>query len=252
MSVNISRLNTSQSDFAEQMDQLLAWESVSDAAVQQTVVEIVTDVRQRGDAAVIEYTNRFDRTSVSDIAELELSQEQLQAALDGLSDQEREALLIAAERVRQYHDKQKQDSWQYQENDGTVLGQKVTPMDRVGIYVPGGKAAYPSSVLMNAIPAHVAGVAEIIMVVPTPDGELNQASDRRECRPKPPAGPCSDRPSPVRNRCHGAGRSRYRSRGRRCNSPERSTDRLPACPRPYHSAGGPHRPDAAISRSRGS
>ncbi|MEQ3692047.1 MAG: histidinol dehydrogenase [Thalassolituus sp.] len=156
------------------MDELLAWDSVSDASVQETVTNIVNDVRARGDDALIEYTNRFDRMSVSSMVDLELTQKQLQDALDGLDDAKRNALLVAAQRVRDYHDKQKQDSWQYSEADGTVLGQKVTPMDRVGIYVPGGKAAYPSSVLMNAIPAHVAGVSEIIMVVPTPDGELNQ------------------------------------------------------------------------------
>ncbi|TNC91286.1 MAG: histidinol dehydrogenase, partial [Thalassolituus sp.] len=174
MSINIRRFRSDQADFAQQMDELLAWEAVSDAGVQTAVTNIVNDVRARGDEALIEYTNKFDRTSVASMAELELSQEQLQAALDGLSDAERTALVTAAERVRAYHEKQKQDSWSYTEPDGTMLGQKVTPMDRVGIYVPGGKAAYPSSVLMNAIPAHVAGVSEIIMVVPTPGGELNQ------------------------------------------------------------------------------
>ncbi len=172
--MNIRRFSSAQADFSEQMNQLLAWEAVSDTTVQDTVTHIVNDVRSRGDAAVIEYTNRFDRTSVETMADLELTQVQLQEALERLPEAERTALLAAADRVRLYHDKQKQDSWRYQEADGTVLGQKVTPLDRVGIYVPGGKAAYPSSVLMNAIPAHVAGVEEIIMVVPTPDGELNQ------------------------------------------------------------------------------
>lgn len=174
MSISIRRFRSDQADFSQQMDALLAWDSVSDASVQETVTKIVNDVRVRGDDAVIEYTNHFDRMSVSSMVDLELTQKQLQDALDGLNDSQRDALLVAAKRVRDYHDKQKQDSWQYSEADGTVLGQKVTPMDRVGIYVPGGKAAYPSSVLMNAIPAHVAGVSEIIMVVPTPDGELNQ------------------------------------------------------------------------------
>lgn len=174
MSISIRRFRSDQADFSQQMDELLAWDSVSDASVQDTVTNIVNDVRARGDDALIEYTNRFDRMSVSSMVDLELTQKQLQDALDGLDDAKRNALLVAAQRVRDYHDKQKQDSWQYSEADGTVLGQKVTPMDRVGIYVPGGKAAYPSSVLMNAIPAHVAGVSEIIMVVPTPDGELNQ------------------------------------------------------------------------------
>jgi histidinol dehydrogenase len=174
VSISIRRFRSDQADFSQQMDELLAWDSVSDASVQETVTNIVNDVRARGDDALIEYTNRFDRMNVSSMVDLELTQKQLQDALDGLDDAKRNALLVAAQRVRDYHDKQKQDSWQYSEADGTVLGQKVTPMDRVGIYVPGGKAAYPSSVLMNAIPAHVAGVSEIIMVVPTPDGELNQ------------------------------------------------------------------------------
>ena len=174
MSISIRRFRSDQADFSQQMDELLAWDSVSDASVQETVTNIVNDVRARGDDALIEYTNRFDRMSVSSMVDLELTQKQLQDALDGLDEAKRNALLVAAQRVRDYHDKQKQDSWQYSEADGTVLGQKVTPMDRVGIYVPGGKAAYPSSVLMNAIPAYVAGVSEIIMVVPTPDGELNQ------------------------------------------------------------------------------
>ncbi len=174
MTISIRRFRSDQADFAAQMDALLSWESVSDTGVQQIVTDIVNDVRKRGDDALIAYTNRFDRMSVDSMAQLELSQEQLQTALDGLPDAQRVALTMAAERVRSYHEKQKTDSWQYTEADGTLLGQKVTPMDRVGIYVPGGKAAYPSSVLMNAIPAHVAGVSEIIMVVPTPDGELNQ------------------------------------------------------------------------------
>jgi histidinol dehydrogenase len=174
MTIEIRRFSSAQPDYAQQMDTLLSWEAVSDAQVQKTVSDIVFDIRTRGDAALIEYTNKFDRMNVSSMAQLELSQEQLQKALDELPVERREALLLAAGRVRSYHEKQKQDSWDYTEADGTLLGQKVTPMDRVGIYVPGGKAAYPSSVLMNAIPAHVAGVQEIIMVVPTPDGELNQ------------------------------------------------------------------------------
>ena len=174
MTIEIRRFSSAQPDYAQQMDTLLAWEAVSDAQVQKTVSDIVFDIRTRGDAALIEYTNKFDRMNVSSMAQLELNQEQLQKALDELPAERRTALLLAAERVRAYHEKQKQDSWDYTEADGTLLGQKVTPMDSVGIYVPGGKAAYPSSVLMNAIPAHVAGVQEIIMVVPTPDGELNQ------------------------------------------------------------------------------
>lgn len=174
MTIDIRRFSSDQADFSEQMDALLAWEAVSDHQVQQIVTDILADVKKRGDAAVVEYSNRFDHLHAQSMSELELGQEQLQQALDTLPQAQRDALLKAAERVRSYHEKQKQDSWQYSEADGTLLGQKVTPMDRVGIYVPGGKAAYPSSVLMNAIPAHVAGVIEIIMVVPTPGGELNQ------------------------------------------------------------------------------
>ena len=172
--LNITRLSTQQADFAEQMDALLAWEAVSDTRVNQTVDEILTRVKADGDAAVVEYTNRFDRLQVQNMAELEMTQDQLQAALDNLPAEQRNALEIAAKRVRDYHERQKGESWQYTEADGTMLGQKVTPMDRVGLYVPGGKASYPSSVLMNAMPAKVAGVGEIIMVVPTPDGDVNE------------------------------------------------------------------------------
>jgi histidinol dehydrogenase len=174
MSIEIRRLASEQADFNEQLSALLAWESVSDSQVQATVTDILWQVKQRGDAAVIEYSNRFDHLHATAMHELELNQARLQQALDGLPEEQRQALNTAAERVRRYHEKQKQDSWNYQEADGTLLGQQVTPMDRVGIYVPGGKAAYPSSVLMNALPAHVAGVQEIIMVVPTPGGELNE------------------------------------------------------------------------------
>lgn len=173
MNFSIRRLSTTAADFSQQMDALLAWEAVSDAQVQQRVADIVADVRSRGDAALVAYTNQFDRRQVSNACELEITQAQLQAALASLPQATREALETAAERVRSYHEKQRQDSWTYTQADGTVLGQKVTPLDRVGIYVPGGKAAYPSSVLMNAIPAHVAGVQEIIMVVPTPDNDVN-------------------------------------------------------------------------------
>ncbi|WP_415881999.1 histidinol dehydrogenase [Neptuniibacter sp. QD34_54] len=172
--LNIKRLDSTQADFRQQMDKLLAWEAVSDEKVNQIVNEILQRVEQEGDPAVVEYTNRFDNTSVSEMSELEMSKERLQAALDNLPQDQRQALEIAAERVRSYHERQLVDSWQYTEADGTMLGQKVTPMDRVGLYVPGGKAAYPSSVLMNAMPAKVAGVEEIIMVVPTPGGEVNE------------------------------------------------------------------------------
>ena len=172
-SVDIARLTYTQADFNQCLDQLLAWEAVSDNQVQTRVDEILAAVRAQGDLALVEYTNRFDRRSLQDAAQLCVENEQLQQALTAISPSQREALTIAAERVRSYHQHQKQDSWQYQEPDGTVLGQKITPLDRVGIYVPGGKASYPSSVLMNAIPAKVAGVDEIVMVVPAPDGELN-------------------------------------------------------------------------------
>ncbi len=171
--MNITRLVTSDTDFWPRLEQMLAWEGVSDDAVNDIVKEIIQAIRERGDAALVEYTNRFDRMSVSGMAGLEIGGERLQAALDGLSRAQREALILAAERVRRYHERQRQESWRYREDDGTVLGQQVTPLDRVGLYVPGGKAAYPSSVLMTAIPAKVAGVNELIMVAPTPDGEVN-------------------------------------------------------------------------------
>lgn len=172
--LSITRLSSTQEDFDLQLEKLLAWESVSDVKVNQIVDDILSEVKQQGDAAVVTYTNRFDLTSADTMQELELSSEHLAQALAGLPEVQRSALEKAAQRIRHYHEKQKSDSWQYTEEDGTMLGQKVTPLDRVGLYVPGGKAAYPSSVLMNAIPAKVAGVAEIIMVVPTPRGELNQ------------------------------------------------------------------------------
>ncbi|BCB08330.1 histidinol dehydrogenase [Vreelandella venusta] len=169
----IARLSTVDGAFHQHLDALLDWEGVSDKAVQARVEEILADVKRRGDSAVVEATNRFDRLSVESMEQLCLSPEQLKMAFDGLPAEQRNALSAAAERIKRYHERQKPSSWQYEEADGTVLGQKVTPLDRAGIYVPGGKAAYPSSVLMNAIPAHVAGVREIVMVVPTPDGVLN-------------------------------------------------------------------------------
>lgn len=170
------RLSTAQADFEARFQERLHWSGETDAAIEQRVAEILADVRQRGDAAVLEYTARFDGLQATVLKELELSQAELKAAFDGLPAVQREALTAAAQRVRSYHEAQKRasgESWSYRDADGTLLGQKVTPLDRVGIYVPGGKAAYPSSVLMNAIPAHVAGVGEIIMVVPTPRGEKN-------------------------------------------------------------------------------
>lgn len=170
----IARLTTRDADFDTRLETLLAWEGVSDQQVVARVDEIIAAIRQRGDAALVEYTNRFDRLSADDVEALTLTAGRLQAAFDGLPQEQRVALEHAAQRIRAYHERQKPSSWQYEEADGTVLGQKVTPIERVGIYVPGGKAAYPSSVLMNAIPADVAGVREIIMVVPTPDGVVNE------------------------------------------------------------------------------
>ncbi|MCJ8341183.1 MAG: histidinol dehydrogenase [Pseudomonadales bacterium] len=173
MNLDIKRLDANSDTFDAQLQQLLAWESVSDASVNQIVNQILQDVRKRGDQAIVEYTNKFDKTSATEMSQLQLSTEQLQDALKRIPKHQRDALTKAAERVRRFHERQADSSWQYQDDDGTVLGQKVTPIDKVGIYVPGGKASYPSSVLMNAIPAKVAGVAEIIMVVPTPNGQLN-------------------------------------------------------------------------------
>ncbi|MGB0734161.1 MAG: histidinol dehydrogenase, partial [Pontibacterium sp.] len=166
--------DTRQDDFDTQLNELLAWESVSDAKVNKIVDDILADVKVRGDAAVVEYTNRFDGLSSVDMAELEVDQATLHNYLENLPAKQRDALEVAAKRVRSYHERQAASSWQYTEEDGTMLGQKVTPMDRVGLYVPGGKASYPSSVIMNAMPANVAGVQEIIMVVPTPKGEVNE------------------------------------------------------------------------------
>ncbi|MDD0810348.1 histidinol dehydrogenase [Curvibacter sp. RS43] len=171
-----ARLSTQSATFEADFKARLHWSADTDAAIEQRVADILADVQHRGDAAVLAYTQRFDGLNAQDMAALELSQSELKAAFDSLPDAQRQALEQAARRVRSYHEAQKKasgESWSYRDEDGTLLGQKVTPLDRVGIYVPGGKAAYPSSVLMNAIPAHVAGVGEIIMVVPTPKGERN-------------------------------------------------------------------------------
>ncbi|MEO8599287.1 MAG: histidinol dehydrogenase, partial [bacterium] len=180
MAIQIRRLDSSGADFHVQLSAVLAFDANADAAIEHAVANILADVKLRGDCAVLEYTQRFDRLNVAsadNMAALEIAPAELQAALEGLTPERRAALQTAADRVRAYHVRQKQeigsDGFSYTEPDGTVLGQKVTPLDRVGIYVPGGKAAYPSSVLMNAIPAKVAGVQEIIMVVPTPDGVKN-------------------------------------------------------------------------------
>jgi histidinol dehydrogenase len=171
------RLNTTDANFEAAFQQRLHWSADADAAIESRVAEILADVQKRGDAAVLEYTQRFDGLSAPSMQQLVLTQTELKAAFDSLPAAQKDALQAAAKRVRSYHEAQKKasgESWSYQDEDGTLLGQKVTPLDRVGIYVPGGKAAYPSSVLMNAIPAHVAGVEEIIMVVPTPQGVKNQ------------------------------------------------------------------------------
>ncbi len=174
--VNIRQLSTAAADFEAEFTRVLHWSAETDEAIEQRVAEILADVRARGDAAVLDYTARFDGLPASSMQQLELTRDELRAALDAITPAQRSALQAAAERVRAYHERQLQAcglSWQYRDADGTLLGQKVTPLDRVGIYVPGGKAAYPSSVLMNALPAQVAGVGEIVMVVPTPRGEKN-------------------------------------------------------------------------------
>lgn len=172
--LEIKQLDAAQVDFWPQLETLLAWEGVSDDKVTSIVREILAAVKSDGDTAVIEYSRRFDRITAETMADLEISLDRAHAALKNIPQDQRQALEAAADRVRNYHEHQKQDSWSYTEADGTVLGQQVTPLDRAGLYVPGGKAAYPSSVLMNAIPAKVAGVSELIMVVPTPDGEVNE------------------------------------------------------------------------------
>ncbi len=169
----ITRLDASQSDFNQRLDQLLAWESVSDTRVAAVVDDILQQVKIRGDAAVVEFTNKFDRRSAQSINDFVVTSAQLQHALTQISVEQRAALEIAAERIRNYHQHQLQSSWRYTEADGTVLGQQISAMERVGLYVPGGKASYPSSVLMNAIPAKVAGVDELTMVVPAPDGDIS-------------------------------------------------------------------------------
>ena len=169
----IRQLKTSDENFWRQLDDVLAWEQATDGGVVEVVNDILADVKKRGDAALLEYTQKFDRVDATAAEQLELSKDDLQQALERINPEQREALELAAARVRAYAERQKMESWSYTEADGTVLGQKITPMDRAGLYVPGGKAAYPSSVLMNAIPAKVAEVPELIMVVPTPGGETN-------------------------------------------------------------------------------
>jgi histidinol dehydrogenase len=172
----IRKLDSTQDDFQEALDALLAFEAETDDAIETAVAKIIAEVRARGDEAVLEFTNRFDRMHAASMADVDIGQAELEAALASLPAPQRAALQTAAERIRAFHERQKQElqGFTYTEADGTILGQRITPLDRVGIYVPGGKAAYPSSVLMNAVPAKVAGVQEIIMVVPTPDGVKNQ------------------------------------------------------------------------------
>jgi histidinol dehydrogenase len=170
----IERLDTTEAGFDGRLQALLAWEAEVDQRVEQTVREVITAVRARGDAALLEYTNRFDRRRVSGAAELEIGQQRLAAALQAIPADQREALEVAAARIRAYAEHQKLQSWSYTDADGTVLGQQVSPLDRAGLYVPGGKAAYPSSVLMNAMPAKVAGVGELVMAVPMPEGAVSE------------------------------------------------------------------------------
>ena len=170
---SIKRLSTQSEGFQATLRALLAFDASQDESIERAVAGILGDIQQRGDEALLEYTRRFDRVDAATVAELEISRDALQAALDGLNAEQRAALETAADRVCRYHERQRAQTWTYTEEDGTLLGQKITPLDRVGLYVPGGKAAYPSSVLMNAIPAKVAGVPEVIMVTPTPDGLRN-------------------------------------------------------------------------------
>ncbi len=170
----IAQLTSTSADFNKKLDALLAWESVSNTDVANTVDEVIANIRSQGDQALIDYTNKFDNMSAQSMSELVIEADALKQAFETLDSKEQNALQIAADRVRNYHQRQVQETWSYQEDDGTMLGQKVTPLDKVGLYVPGGKAAYPSSVLMNAIPAKVAGVEDLIMVVPTPGGVTNQ------------------------------------------------------------------------------
>jgi histidinol dehydrogenase len=171
--MKINRLSTIQTDFDSQLNKLLAWESVSDKRVADVVEDILQQVKTHGDAAVLEYTNKFDRRQVQSMAELIVSKKELDQSLTKISSEQKNALMIAAQRIRDYHQHQLQSSWRYTEADGTVLGQQISAMERVGLYVPGGKASYPSSVLMNAIPAKVAGVDHLTMVVPAPDSEIS-------------------------------------------------------------------------------
>ena len=170
----INKFSTQDQDFESQLDALLAWESTSNEEINRSVETIIDAVKQNGDASVLDYTNQYDSLKAHSISELTIPQERLRESFESLDNEQKNALTIATERIKAYHLKQVQESWTYKEEDGTVLGQKITPLDRAGLYVPGGKAAYPSSVLMNSIPAKVAGVKELIMVVPAPNGVINE------------------------------------------------------------------------------
>ena len=170
----ITKLSSQQKDFNAKLSSLLSWESVSNKDVANTVEEIINTIRSKGDKALLDYSIKFDGVKAKSMADLMISQEELEKSFNDLSNKQKNAITIAAERVKAYHLKQNQKTWSYTEDDGTMLGQKITPLDRVGFYVPGGKAAYPSSVLMNAIPAKVAGVDELIMVVPSTEGIINK------------------------------------------------------------------------------
>ncbi|WP_419596736.1 histidinol dehydrogenase [Thiolapillus sp.] len=171
---DIRKLDANTADFQAQLDELLAWDNVSDTAINDTVNDIIARIRSEGDAALLEFTNRFDGWQAESAADLEIPKDRLEQAWNAIPEAQQQALEHAATRIRAYAERQKMAGWEYEEADGTLLGQQVTPLDRVGLYVPGGKAAYPSSVLMNAIPAKVAGVGQLIMVVPTPGGEVNE------------------------------------------------------------------------------
>jgi histidinol dehydrogenase len=173
LDLTLRRLDSAAQRFEAELDALIAFESAQDPSIDSAVAEIIADVRARGDQAVLDYTARFDRVRAARVADLAIDAAEMRQACDALPAAQRDALTAAAARIRVYHENQKGSAWSYHEPDGTELGQRITPLDRVGLYVPGGKAAYPSSVLMNAIPAQVAGVPEIVLVVPTPDGVRN-------------------------------------------------------------------------------
>ena len=170
----IKKFSTLDNDFDSELDSLIIWDSSIDEEISNSVKKIINDVRRNGDSSVLDYTQQFDSIMARSISELTISKESLKQSFDNLENEQKDALLIAAERIKSYHQNQVQESWNYSEDDGTLLGQKITPLERAGLYVPGGKAAYPSSVLMNSIPAKVAGVEYLIMVVPTPKGIINE------------------------------------------------------------------------------